>query len=246
MMPFWVETIHDVPYGPLPENRLEIMRPRQTEKATRPGVVVFHGGAWQSGDRRSMWERVCRLYLARGYVAANVEYRSGIAPAAEDAVRALEWFVDNAQSYGVDKRRIVVTGESAGGHLALFTAFKARTPVAAVVNFYGISDIAALVDAPFVRQRLPQENPAAAAASFSPMTYVRAGLCPVLSIHGTADPLVPPEQSIRLTEMLRRTNGSESAQLTLIEGGKHGFTERELGNAYEAVFEFLYRRGVKP
>jgi hypothetical protein len=46
--------------------------------------------------------------------------------------------------------------------------------------------------------------------------------------------------------MLRRTNRTESAQLTLIEGGKHGFTERELGTAYEAVFEFLYRRGVKP
>jgi acetyl esterase/lipase len=243
--PAWVETIRDVPYGPLPENRLDIMRPRQTEKAGRPGVVVFHGGAWQSGDRRSMRERVCRRYLAKGFIAANVEYRSGIGPAAEDAVRALEWFVDNARSYGADPRRIVVTGESAGGHLALFAAFKARTPVAAVVNFYGISDLTALVDAPFVRKRLPQENPAAA-TSLSPMTYVRAGICPVLSIHGTADPTVPLDQSIRLTEMLRRTNRTESAQLTLIEGGKHGFTERELGTAYEAVFEFLYRRGVKP
>jgi acetyl esterase/lipase len=149
ILPAWVETIQDVPYGPLPENRLEIMCPRQTAKAVRAGVVVFHGGAWQSGDRRSMWERVCWRYLARGYVTANVEYRSGVAPAAEDAVRALEWFVDNAQSYGADTRRIVVTGESAGGHLALFAAFKARTPIAAVVNFHGISDIAALVDCAF-------------------------------------------------------------------------------------------------
>jgi acetyl esterase/lipase len=246
IMAAWVETIENVSYGPFPENRLDVMRPRRTEKAGRPGVVVFHGGAWQTGGRHSMRERVCRRYLAKGFIAANVEYRSGVGPAAEDAVRALEWFVNNAQSYGADPRRIVVTGESAGGHLALLAAFNAWTPVAAVVSFYGISDLAALVDACFVRQRLSRENPTAAATSFSPVTYVRAGLCPVLSIHGTADPIVPPDQSIRLTEMLRRANGPESAQLALIDGGKHGFTRRELEAAYKVAFEFLSRHGVKP
>ena len=192
-----------------------------------------------------MLERVCRRYLAKGFVVANAEYRSGIGPAAEDAVRALEWFAANARRYGADPGKIVVTGESAGGHLALFAAFKTRIPVAAAVNFYGISDLAALVDEPFVRRQLPHENQAAAARSFSPTTYIRAGVCPVLSIHGTADSTVPPSQSRRLTELLQQTNGPGGAHLTLIEGGKHGFTERELGVAYQAVFDFLYRHGVK-
>lgn len=115
VMPASVETLRDVPYGPFPENRLDVMRRRGTGKAGRPGVVVFHGGSWQSGGRDSMLERVCRRYLAKGFVVANAEYRSGIGPAAEDAVRALEWFAANARRYGADPGKIVVTGESAEG-----------------------------------------------------------------------------------------------------------------------------------
>jgi acetyl esterase/lipase len=154
--------------------------------------------------------------------------------------------VNNAQACGADQRRFVVTGESAGGRLALFAACNARIPVAAAVNFYGVSDLAAPVDACFVRQRLSQEDPTAAATSFFPVTYVRAGLCPVLSIQGTADSIVPPDQTVRLAEMLRRANGPESAQLALIDGGKHGFTRRELEAASKVAFGFLCRCGVKP
>lgn len=97
------------------------------------------------------------------------------------------------------------------------------------MNFYGISDLAALVDEPFVRRQLPHENQAAAARSFSPTTYIRAGVCPVLSIHGTADSTVPPSQSRRLTELLQQTNGPGGAHLTLIEGGSMALPSENWG-----------------
>lgn len=72
--------------------------------------------------------RVCH----RGFVVANVEYRTGaVAPAVDDAILAFEWFAHHAAQYGADPSRIVVTGESAGAQLALMAAFRANVRAAA-------------------------------------------------------------------------------------------------------------------
>ena len=187
--------------------------------------------------------RVCRRYLAKGFVTVNVEYRRGVVPAAEDACHALQWFFQNAALYGADPARIVVTGESAGAHLAMLAAFTSHVPVAATVNFYGISDLAALLDRPFIRAALPATEPRLTAERFSPIHTVRGGLGPVLSVHGTADTTVPLDQTTRLTMSLREVGNPDATQV-LIEGGEHGFGEPELGRAYEAVFTFLQRNRV--
>lgn len=245
-LPLWVETLADVAYGPFPENRLDIMRPRGSSQAPRPAVIVFHGGAWERGSREEMREHVCGRYLARGFVVVNVEYRHGIAPATEDAIRAVEWFCKHASSYGGDPLRVVVTGESAGGHLALIAAFRSESHIAAVVNFYGVADLMAALGMPYVREALPADVPAGvaefAAGKLSPVTWVRPGLCPVLSIHGTADDTVPLNQSERLTEKLRSVGGD--AELAPVAGGGHGFSPAEQEIAYLAVFDFLRRCGV--
>jgi acetyl esterase/lipase len=241
-LPLWVVNSPDVAYGPYRENVLNVLRPRWGAKKGRPGVVVFHGGAWQFGNRDEMIDRVCRRYLRHGFVVANVEYRRGVEPAAEDAVNALEWFWRQAPTYGADSNRIVVTGESAGGHLALIAAFRSRAHVAAVVNFYGVTDLTALLDRAAIRRALPAENPDAAALRLSPIHYIRSGLPPVLSIHGTADRDVPPSQTVCLTQRIREAGG-DASRLS-IEGAQHGFTAEQLDTAYDAVFEFLSRHGV--
>ena len=64
-------------------------------------------------------------YMAHGMNFINVEYRmapESLAPAAvEDCRCALHWAYDHAQDYGIDTSKIVVSGHSAGGHLALMT-----------------------------------------------------------------------------------------------------------------------------
>jgi len=238
ILPLWAQTIRDVAYGPHPENRLDIMRPRWNTGVLRPAVMVFHGGAWVRGSKDDVRDRICRRYLQKGFVVANVDYRFGdIAAAAEDANAALLWFSRNVSAYGGDRGRIVVTGESAGAHLALFAAFHSGVETAAVVNFYGIADLSALIDRPFVREVLPRQNPESAARAFSPITYVRRGLPPVLSIHGTADMLVPPEQTAALTRAIRDAGGEASE--VYIKGGIHGFSNAEQEIAYRAVFQFL-------
>ncbi len=245
LMPLWVRTIPDIPYGPHPENRLDLMEPRWSGRRERPAVLIFHGGGWRSGDREEMRYRVCRRYVRMGFLVANVEYRLGaVSPAAADAASALRWFSRAAREYGADPRRIVVTGVSAGAHLALLAAFQSSAPAVAVVNFYGPSNLELLLSNPVMRGVLPVENRASLARSLSPQTYIRPGLPPVFSVHGTADEIVPASQTAALTASLRAAGIDASA--LFIEGGKHGLSAPQQDFAYAAVFTFLRQRHILP
>ena len=148
-----------------------------------------------------------------GWNVVNVEYRMASvsrAPAAvEDTRCALRWVIHNAKQYNVDVNRIVLTGHSAGGHLSLITGMlpdgtpldnectgDEKLKVAAIINWFGISDVADVLSGPNQKNYAlmwmgSQPNSVEIAKSVSPMTYVRTGLPPILSIHGDADPVVP-------------------------------------------------------
>jgi acetyl esterase/lipase len=110
-------------YRPL---TLDLYRPRTTTPA-HALVLYVHGGGWQSGHTRHSgafenWPAVLASIAARGYVVASVEYRlSGEAqfPAAiQDVKAAIRWLRRHSSQYGIDPRRAVIWGGSAGGQLA--------------------------------------------------------------------------------------------------------------------------------
>lgn len=154
-----------------------------------------------------MVQIICLPYLEKGFVVANVEYRQSkvaTAPAAvNDVLRAVKWFIRNAKKYNVDSKRIIVTGGSAGGHLALMVGMTPRSAklgppakVAAVVNVYGITDVGDQLSGPNMRKYAviwvpEQSGRLEMARKVSPITYVRAGLPPILTLHGDADPTAP-------------------------------------------------------
>ena len=77
----------------------------------------------------------------------------------------------------------------------------------------------------------------------SPLTYVRSGLPPVLTIHGDADKLVPYSHAVRLHEAL--TKAGVCNQLLTLAGAGHGdFTDEQELKAFEAVRAFLVGAGV--
>ncbi len=138
-------------------------------------VVFFHGGGWMGGSKETS-QLALLPYLNNGWVGVNVQYRLGgtaLAPAAvEDTRCALRWVMSNAEKYGIDADRVVLTGRSAGGHLSLITGMltseagmDARCPagkggpgtdrasatlpemnVAAIVNWSGITDVNDLIE----------------------------------------------------------------------------------------------------
>lgn len=233
LLPGWTHTSRSLAYGPADRQVLDVVRPRWPSDRPRPVVVTFHGGGWTEGSRASLVDRMCRRYLEHGFVVVNVEYRAGLAPASEDAIRALEWTFDHVASHGGDPDRVFVTGESAGGHLALLAAFTCGPRVRAVINFYAATDLVGYLHA----CTAPAVPTVDALRTLSPLYLVRPDVCSVLSIHGTADAVVPLDHTSRLTRRLRQAG--VAAEELIVDGGRHGFTEAELDAIYERIFRFV-------
>ena len=229
------------------------------QSVPQPTVIYIHGGGWTGGSKET---NVLNLlpYMEMGWNVVNVEYRLArvsLAPAAvEDCLCALRWVLRNAKEYNVDTSRIVVTGNSAGGHLALTTGMipasagldrecpgPEELKVAAIVNWYGITDVADLLDGANPRAYAvawlgSMENRKEIAARVSPLTYVRPGLPPVVSIQGDADPTVPYSHSVRLHAALEKAGVPN--KLITVTGGLHGnFKPEQYPRLYTEIRDFL-------
>ncbi|MCA9695564.1 MAG: alpha/beta hydrolase, partial [Myxococcales bacterium] len=161
IMPLWlwdraVERIGDLPYGDdHRRQRLDIYRARAG--VTRaPVVLQIHGGAWIIGNKRQQGMPLVLHLAARGFVCVSINYR--LSPRATfpdhivDVKRAIAWIREHIAEYGGDPDFIVITGGSAGGHLAALAALSADDPefqpgfedidtaVRACVPFYGVFD----------------------------------------------------------------------------------------------------------
>jgi acetyl esterase/lipase len=258
-LPDWVQREADIAYDRYPETVLDVLIPKTAPAKNRPGVIVIHGGGWVGGSRDAMIRNFCLPYLEKGFVVANVEYRlAKVAPApaaVADVLRAADWFRRNAKRFQVNPNRIVVTGGSAGGHLALMVGLTPKSAglgppakVAAVINFYGITDVADQLSGPNRREYAvtwvpEQDGRLELARRVSPITYVRKNVPPVLTIHGDADPTVPYEHGVRLTRALREAGAD--AELLSIRGGKHGgFSPEQMASIYNEIFRFLQSRRI--
>jgi acetyl esterase/lipase len=257
-LPSGVRLEADLAYDKYPQTVMDVFVPAGGDAVRRPGMIVIHGGGWVNGTKESMYENWVRHYLEKGFVVANVEYRlaaAATAPAAvEDALKAANYFLDNAKKWNVDTRRVAVTGGSAGGHLALMVGMTPKSAklgdpakVRAVVNFYGITDVDDQLHGPNERRYATTWVPESAertalARRVSPMTYVRKDVPPVLTIHGDQDPTVPYEHGVKLTRALLEAGAK--AELVPVPGGKHGFPKEKLAELYPRVFEFLKTNGV--
>jgi len=244
--------------------KLDVYVPRSaTATAPVPTVIFIHGGGWMGGDKNVA---VLSLlpYLEMGWAAVNVDYRAGpgTAPAAvEDCRCALRWVIGNAKKYNLDVNKLVVTGESAGGHLALATGMLPASAgldgqcpgaeelkVAAIVNWNGITDVADVFDGPnqeefAVKWLSGRPDPKDLARRVSPVQYVRAGLPAILTIHGDADMIAPYAQVVSLHKALDDAKVPNKL-LTIAGGGHGGFKRDELVRTYAAIREFLKKQGI--
>lgn len=262
------------------ENKLTVYKRRDTGREPQPVLIYIHGGGWTSGSKEAS-EMSIIPWLELGWNVVNIDYRlSGTAPAPagmEDAVCALRWVGANARQQSFDLDRVVVSGDSAGGQIAVMVGMAATgsefdknchlanppargaaedvvpttTPasgplpkVLAVVNWYGNADLVeslktrgemnwfrGVADAPALAKRL------------SPVYNIRKGLPPIITIHGSKDPQVPYDFSVRLTNGLKEA-GVPTKLITVPDGGHGGFSFDERVKVWTELRAFLTENGV--
>ena len=117
--------------GPAGPMAVRLYRGRAAKAGeAQPALVYFHGGGWVIGSLESH-DGVCRELANRAdCTVLSIDYR--LAPehkfpaAVEDCIAATHWVWENADTLGVDRRRLAVGGDSAGGNLAAVVALDAR------------------------------------------------------------------------------------------------------------------------
>ena len=248
------------------ELKLDAYTRRDTSNPV-PTVIYTHAGGWVSGSKEAS-SRDIAPYLRDGFNVVNVAYRLAQiahAPAAvEDCRCALRWVIQNAGTYGFDPKRLIVSGHSAGGHLALMTGMlpveagfdtecipAVKPAVAAIINYFGITDVADLMAGKPNEKNYAiawlgsQRDRKEIADSVSPIHQVRANLPPILTIHGDADRVVPYSHAVELHKRLDAA-GVENRLFT-VPGGVHGrFARDEVAQIDKTIRAFLAEHGLMP
>jgi len=151
-----------IAYGDDPTETLDLFMPTVTSRRAAPLLVFVHGGYWRSLSKDDFsW--IARPFVARGIAVAIVDY--GLAPRhpleaiVRQHLRAIAFLWLNAAHFGIDRERIVVSGHSAGGHLAAmmlaarFDAYDPRLPrdlLAGGVAISGLFDMEPLRHTPYL------------------------------------------------------------------------------------------------
>ena len=196
-----------------------------------PAMIVIHGGALAFGSRHDyIFDFMAQSFAQAGYVAFNIDYRlfslengaNAWPTQLDDAQQVVRWIRANAGKYGVDPERIGAFGHSSGAQLAAFLGTRdtrdnsdpALAQYSSRVNC--VVDLAGYVDAT-IPLSIPDfqdvtvallgaaaESPpnAETIADFSPITFVNKTSGPFLIMQGTADDIVPVENSRRMTNSL--------------------------------------------
>lgn len=263
--PDTVDFTRDVVYGKGggEDLTLSISRPRNADRSTRlPCIMVIHGGGWAGGNKAAHEDITWQL-AQRGYVAATIGYRLAprhLFPAAvEDVKCAARYLRAHADKYGIDPERLGAIGFSAGGHLSMMLGVTTKedglegeggwadqsSRVQAVVSFFGPTQL----DAEDIPERVKgilknfiggtAEEKADAYRKGSPITYLSPDrvIAPMLLLHGTADPLVPPTQSYKMADAMGKAG--VGGRVEILPGLGHGWAGKELKRTADVSFAFF-------
>ena len=193
---------------------ISIYKPGNTSNENlRPVYVYVHGGGWSSSNSESN-ANYHQMMKEEGYVSFSVNYRLAKKgrptwdKQIEDVNDAMKWIYDNAKKYGGDPERIFLSGESAGGNLALVYGGRVSEgsldgplPKALTVIYPAIdmkwTSVNARFMTPFVLPGIVETYIGGSLDDFpdrvkaiDPRTYINKNLPPTLIIHGKKDTMV--------------------------------------------------------
>jgi len=208
----------------------DIWQPPPGVKPSGVALLYLHGSSWYLGDKGMLTRPLFRVLTGAGHVVMDIAYRmcpeTDIMGMIGDAWRAVAWMRDHAVEYGVDPKRIVLSGTSAGGHISILAAYMTnRTdviPPELAGRDLSVSGVIA-ISAPLDMRAILQHNPfliesahPAPGMAYDPLTDV--------------DPLPPPPPGSGRRER-RRWQEMQARRITgllhdLVGGGPEDAAEK--------------------
>ena len=208
---------------------LHVFRP-MASKVPTAAIIFFFGGGWQSGSPRQFYQQ--GEYLAsRGMMAISAEYRTGkkygTSPfdCVEDGKSAIRWVRQHAAALNIDPDKIVASGGSAGGHVAICTTLTNQEfenpaedlSISSIPNaVIGYNPVFDTTEKGYGHEKVKGRE-----TEISPCHQVKKGMPPMLHFHGKSDVTVPFENAERFTTLMKEA-GNE-CELIAFEGANHGF-----------------------
>ncbi len=223
------------------ELRLHVVKPTDWSKEDRrPCMVCFFGGGWNSGspERSIVWAKWAASIGLVG-IAPDYRTRDRLGGTPEDCVSdgraAVRWVEEHMDELGIDPKKIIVEGSSAGGHVAAWTAIPSAGPAkddpapeilpAALVLLNPVTDTK---DGGYGGTKRFGKDAARARACSVP-DQMPAKMPPTIVFHGTADKTVPYTNSVAFHDKLVE-NGNR-CELVTFEGLGHTYNSSKYGEA---------------
>jgi len=220
------------------ELNLYVIKPSDSSaRDRRPAILFFFGGAWRNGTPEQ-FAKQASYFASRGMVAILVDYRvyarhrSTVIQSVADAKSAIRWVRKNADRLGIDPDRIVASGGSAGGHLAVSAgvipgieeveeetlisskpnAMVLFNPVMAMAPVEGVDPLGQRAGE--IRRRIGADP-----IKVCPLHHVQKGQPPAILFFGTKDGLLVGAQHF----VKASKKAGNRCELLTWEGRGHGF-----------------------
>lgn len=233
---------------------------KTTEK--KPAIVCIHGGSFRGIVDNSEWNGStmypqARYYASRGIVGVAIGYRNFVQPEDrtedvenyfkisdlyEDCRDAIAYLRENADRFSIDKDKIAVMGDSAGGYLAACLSTLCDT-ANAVIACNLITD---LTDEAWIRyvECNTKTDALEKAKEISPLYNIKPNNIPMLLMHGNADDCVFLRHSLEFYEKMKEAHNE--CDLKVFDDAKHAFiilnytaTDAQIEAAMDEADKFL-------
>ena len=231
-------------YGEAPSQLVELFLPRRAADAAEPlpVVVMVHGGCWRKDVAGpELLRAAAGAFVDKGFAVWSIGYRrideegGGYPGTYQDVGQALDLIRDHAEARKLDLNRVVLYGHSAGGHLALWAAGRAKLPadsplktenpfkpngVVSVGGFGSLKKWQAEVNnscgADTVQKLAPGEDDSRFADT-SPELLLPTGV-PLVMLHGVYDSVAFPYIGLDHVQDARRAGELSEVQLAPVAG----------------------------